>query len=176
MTDLHAWITERVDEAERIARAADPVLAHVLSFVDYSDRQIIADERHVIRNNPGAALRRCEADRRILARHSVDSGCADDPMYATACDGCGNWGEYDYPNTENLNDCPELLDLAHAHGITEKQMAGLDRPQPPPRPVTLHKTFSEAFNAVIDATLSPPGNPTSSVPAALRGPQWKARP
>jgi hypothetical protein len=40
----------------------------------------------------------------------------------------------DYPRTENLNDCPELLDLGHAHGLTPEILAGLDRPQKGERP------------------------------------------
>jgi hypothetical protein len=83
---------------------------------------------HVALHDPEAVLRRCEADRRILARHALNaeyvrSGVS---FYATACDGCG----YDDcgPNVENLNDCPELADLAHAHGITPDQLAALHRP------------------------------------------------
>ncbi|NED31099.1 hypothetical protein [Streptomyces sp. SID8499] len=40
--DLHAWITQRVDAAEDVARAADPTLAHVRSFIDDTNREIIA--------------------------------------------------------------------------------------------------------------------------------------
>ncbi|WP_030319649.1 hypothetical protein [Streptomyces flavochromogenes] len=77
-----------------------------------------------------AAVRRCEADRRILARHTLDPNCT----YEPACYGCGTYGDTELANIDNLNDCPELLDLAHAHGIADTILAGLDQPQPPPRP------------------------------------------
>ncbi|MGA4875834.1 hypothetical protein [Streptomyces lydicamycinicus] len=115
-----------------------------------------------------AVLRRCEADRRILARHAIDPAEADSPMYATACKGCESWGEFDYPNTDNLNDCPELLDLAHAHGLTDEILAGLDRPQ------ALERSLPEDAAYTLRIT-SYPAQPaeTSDVPAALRGPHWK---
>jgi hypothetical protein len=104
--DLHGWITQQVDAAEEYA------LDHIL--------------------NPANALRRCEADRRILARHRLDP----DAIWheAAMCDGCGTEGEMDYPVTENLNDCPELLDLGYAHGLTDDILASLDRPKEGERP------------------------------------------
>lgn len=150
--DLHAWITQQVDAVERSV------------------------EEDVLPSDEAAPLlRRCEADRRVLARHCVDPDEADSPMYATACRGCERWGEYDYPNTDNLNDCPELLDLAYAHGLTDEILAGLDRPTPPepkprkPHPDGLMGTLRDAF----DHALGSPLITTSEVPAALRGPRWK---
>lgn len=59
---------------------------------------------------------RCEADRRILARHRLDPASAQSPTFATACEGCGHEWMQDTPDpfVGNLNDCPELLDLGHA--------------------------------------------------------------
>lgn len=86
----------------------------------------------IVLHDPAAVLRRCEADRRILNRHRLNP---DASWYRAAmCEGCGTYGEFDDPETENLNDCPELLDLAHAHGLTEEILAGLDRPQEGERP------------------------------------------
>ncbi|MGW4223018.1 hypothetical protein ACWEG1_06125 [Streptomyces bauhiniae] len=138
--DLHAWITEQValTEAEGRAMLADPT----------------------------PVLRRCEADRRILARHRTDPQAANTPR-AAACEGCGVEWVQDYcdPITDNLNDCPELLDLAHAHGITPDMLAGLDRPQPPePKPRTGPR---------LGHWLTTPPITTRDVPAALRGPHWK---
>ncbi len=135
--DLHAWITQQVDAVER----------------SIEDDCIASDEAVPI-------LRRCEADRRILARHRRDPDC----LAWAACKGCGNddWG---LPNVENQNDCSELLDLAHAHGITPEILADLDRPQPPePKPLT-----GRYANGGI---LTPPIT-TSDVPEALRGRHWK---
>jgi hypothetical protein len=133
--DLHAWITQQVDKAEAAALA--------LSL------------------NPVVVLRRCEADRRILARHTLDP----DVTYEPACKGCGTYGDQEMSNIDNLNDCLELLDLAHAHGITDAILAELDRPQPPEA-----KPINERYTN--GGILTPPIT-TADVPAALRGPHWK---
>ncbi|MFH8531506.1 hypothetical protein ACH4GE_24185 [Streptomyces tendae] len=135
--DLHAWITQQVDETEAEGRA------------------VLLD--------PTPLLRRCEADRRILARHRIDPAF---PAFPGACEGCGldDWG---LPNIESVNDCPELLDLAHAHGITDEILASLDRPTPPePEPRDSRRLGLGDIHATPPIT-------TSQVPAALRGPRWK---
>lgn len=143
MTDLHGWITQQIDAAEEYA------LDHIL--------------------NPANALRRCEADRRILARHTVEPDHADSPLFATACHGCGTEGDCGDPVTENLNDCPELLDLGYAHGLTGEILAGLDRPQPPkPTPAQQRRLRRLAAGRISLTGLR-------DVPPALRGPNWKAR-
>jgi hypothetical protein len=196
--DLHAWITQQVDETERRARgctAAD--WRHVGSgiIVDRDtdgwqhapDEAVIvsvASERiywntsppsapdadHIINHSPESVLRRCEADRRILARHRLDPAAENTPR-AAACDGCGVEWVQDYcdPIIDNLNDCPELLDLAHAHGITEQILASLDRPQPPEPKPRIHRS-----SGLLDArgAFAPPRT-TADVPAALRGPNWQ---
>ncbi|GAA2803306.1 hypothetical protein [Streptomyces showdoensis] len=107
-----------------------------------------------------AAARRCEADRRILDRHRLD---LDDP-YEPSCLGCGTYGDLESPNTDNINDCPELLDLAHAHGITDAILAGLDRPEPPPlSPV---KPYNEALADALDRLRST--TPARQAPATFR--------
>ncbi|MFI8191366.1 DUF6221 family protein [Streptomyces sp. NPDC085946] len=179
--DLHAWITQQVERVEAAARkAADCTTAHrweaigslivAVPDVNTAGPEIIEvvlhtyDEAlvHVAANDPAAILRRCEADRRILARHRIDPGQA---AFPGACEGCGldNW---DLPNTESVNYCPELLDLAHAHGITPAIIAGLDQPQPPePKPST--------GSRLVPADILAPRTPMRDVPAALRGPNWK---
>ncbi|MFB7672931.1 hypothetical protein ACFC26_16135 [Kitasatospora purpeofusca] len=106
MTTLHGWLTERVAAIEKLVQDAND------------------DET---RTN---TLRRCEADRRILARHDVNPGYAASPTLAAACNGCGwEWLQGDlFPLVDNLSDCPELLDLAYAHGLIEAEIAALDRP------------------------------------------------
>ncbi|MFE1192896.1 hypothetical protein ACFW6E_08855 [Streptomyces olivaceoviridis] len=142
MPDLHGWITQQIDECEHYART-----------------EIL---------NPTNALRRCEADRRILARHTLDP----DVHYTPACKGCGTYGDMELPETDNLNDCPELLDLAYAHGLTEEILASLDQPVPPPAPPRPEPSAVDlsAYMRLWTA------QPTSSVPPALRGPNWQARP
>lgn len=144
--DLHTWLSSRVDAIERLTETA-------------SDPELMA-----------STLRRCDADRRILARHSVDPARAADRLFATACDGCGTYGDCDDPNTENINDCPELLDLAHAHGLGTEEIAALDRPAAPPVspiPGLTGTTLSERLASLFGqqfAALSEPGPAVDAVP------------
>lgn len=184
--DLHAWITQQVDRVEETARAVEDhsapwdgqwmadgnsavrtVNGHVLFYRHGPDplKPGLAD--HVALHDPAAALSRCEADRRILERHHLATEWTwqRDP----ACHGCGTQGDCDDPVTDNLNDCPELLDLAHAHGITDEIRAGLDMPQMPPRPEPKPPIASWYANGGI---LTSPIT-TSDVPEALRGRRWK---
>jgi hypothetical protein len=140
MPDLHAWITQQVDECEQYART-----------------EIL---------NPVNALRRCEADRRILARHRLDPNV----HYEPACLGCGTYGDQEMSVTDNLNECPELLDLAHAHGLTDEILTSLDQPIPPPRPERPDIPPPVHLNAIMRLLSA---QPPSSVPPALRGPKWK---
>lgn len=157
MPDLHGWITQQIDHAETVARDAGGQAWHwehgygdmcndpTCPYGDLATDEAVLMEvhgldvnepwqgaAHIALNDPAAVLRRCEADRRILARHRLNP----DAWWAEAamCDGCGTETEYDYPRIENLNDCPELLDLAHAHGLTPEILATLDRPQDGERP------------------------------------------
>lgn len=170
--DLHAWITQQVDAVER----ADPPhrqdcesVPQVTSCCGAEDYCECFDTFPCDCDLPAAIRRRCEADRRILARHKVAANLADSPAFATACDGCrSEWLQDDpFPFVDNINDCPELLDLAHAHGITDEILAGLDRPEAPePRPRTGGRL------GLADILATPPIT-TSDVPEALRGPRWK---
>lgn len=149
MPDLHVWITGRVDETQRIAEAArgqgNGQWRHDSSYengyvYDDVDQPVVYDESaplpeeaaHIALNDPASVLRRCAADRKILARHRLDP----DAYWSEAamCQGCGVSGDCDWPVTDNLNDCPELLDLGYAHGLTPEILASLDRPQEGERP------------------------------------------
>jgi hypothetical protein len=183
--DLHAWITQQVDETEAAARSA--LEGRRIRVQPHGGGDIITGTVTRVKRTPGeldltiarygveprdetsapvqlaaAVLRRCEADRRVLARHRPDSAPV---AFPGACEGCGldDWG---LPNTEIVNLCPELLDLAHAHGITDEILAGLDRPQPPePAP-------REGGRLGL-ADILAPRTPMRDVPTALRGPKWK---
>lgn len=168
MPDLHAWISQQVDAREALARRAVKIVGdwtYVPELQRILDRDYViantgsAYGQHIAANGPAAVLRRCAADRKILERHSVDPALADDRLWATACNGCGSEGDCWDPATENINDCPELLDLAWAHGMSAAIIATLDRPQSPEWPPAPRRPV-----------------PTSAVPAALRGPNWKDRP
>jgi hypothetical protein len=140
--DLHAWIADRVDVIE----------------------QLIDEGEWPPSQTEGVRLR-CEADRRILDRHrSVDDG------YSVACEGCGTTGICDGYAAETVNDCPELLDLGHAHGLTPEILTGLDRPQPPERtpaePGPLEQAVATAWSDAILGSL----HANAAIPVALRDP------
>lgn len=174
--DLHTWITQQVDEVEASVRAelehrqvvflphnGGPAITGVVTGATQCTDGIQLDVAQCgVEPRDGTpapveamtvVLRRCEADRRILARHRAWP-------QSSYCEGC------DQDLTTNLNDCPELLDLAHAHGITPDVLAGLDRPQPPERDRNSGYTMRVTHWPTSAIT-------TSDVPEALRGPRWK---
>lgn len=144
--DLHAWITLQVDEVEKRARDCDATDWRHIGPGIVVDRDTdgwqhapdnavivtVAHERiwwstdpahspeadHIVTHSPDAILRRCEADRRVLARHRLATEWTWALVSEAPCHGCGTSGDFDDPVTDQLNECPELLDLAHAHGIT----------------------------------------------------------
>lgn len=148
MADLHGWITQQIERREADIRNAEKDHGRnwAASWHAPTDSFQILDDLGIVVaadlqpgavgllavHGPAAVLRRCNADRKILARHQLDPHAI---WYEAAmCEGCGTEGEMAYPVTENLNDCPELLDLAYAHGLTPAILATLDRPQEGARP------------------------------------------
>ena len=190
MPDLHGWITQQIDRVEALAVAATPgpwegvvdhhqrgeinasvwsdKLGYYITEKISSGERHEADARHIGEHDPAAVLRRCTADRKILARHLRDPDC----LAWAACKGCGNddWG---LPNVDNLNECPELLDLAEGYGLTPEILATLDQPETPARPERPDIPPPVHLNAIVKLLSA---RPTSSVPPALRGPNWKATP
>ncbi|WP_411102478.1 hypothetical protein [Streptomyces sp. cmx-4-9] len=172
MPDLHGWISQQIAEVEERARACPPTTAIVEGESgDYTPIEVRTDagQGHAVGLLVAVSvvLRRCAADRKILARHSVDPTSTNSRLWATACSGCGSEGDCDDPVTENINDCPELLDPAWAHGMSAAIIATLDRPQPPEwKPTPQPPEWKP--------TPEPPMR-TADVPAALRGPNWNPR-
>lgn len=115
MPDLHAWITQQIDRVEALARKQENSLWQIA----LGDDGVAA-----------TVLRRCAADRKILAIHAP-AGTRWDPY---ACNGCGVDSEYGH-EVLHTNDCETLQALAEGYGLTEEQRATLDRPEPePPTP------------------------------------------
>lgn len=182
MPDLHGWITQQIDAAQRAAEAATPgpwaadtdddnvvadagTVARMWDYVRMGTAvQVEADMRLIIAQaDPTAVLRRCAADRKILEHHTpVGNGY---PSHY-ACEGCGydDGGDLSDWETPHINDCPTLLALAEGYGLTEEQLAALDRPEPE-RP----KSWPAPYGLLLSQS-------TRSVPASLRGPNWKAQP
>lgn len=174
--NLHEWISGKLDEVEAEHRSvvfvpddgSKPITGAI------TDAMYTADGFQLTvrpgRELTAAVLRRCEADRRVLARHRLpESG---DWMYP-GCEGCGTTGEFDDIVTDNINECPELLDLAHAHGITDDELATLDSPQTTPRPPVPPggQLCMDFYRALLDDADRPPlaRMTAEQVPASLRG-------
>jgi hypothetical protein len=95
---------------------------------DERDRTVVYDEGrpnkaqsvHIAANDPASVLRRCAADRKLLALHNTpgnvfpDGAYLDDNRWCVGC-GYGNDGE---PLTSDVNDCPTLHALAEGYGWT----------------------------------------------------------
>ena len=146
--DLHAWITQQVDARETLARDAE------------------ADLWEVAQGDRGAAattLRRCEADRRILARHNVDPARQHDPVDATACKGCGTECDVDWIDVGVLSD-PEPCVVQGASRCTNPRCPNrfsqtADRA---PTPEQLARRGDEALQRIRDIAIEPasPAGPT----------------
>ena len=127
MAEIAAFLEERLAEDEELARTADaePIPddgfergTHIVYGLqstgiglDYQGFALVWD--------PARVLREVAAKRRVLERHRPAShpnyrfGGTGPTIYM--CEGCGydtNWcGEHE-PRTEDINDCPELRDIA----------------------------------------------------------------
>jgi hypothetical protein len=192
--DLHAWITQQVDRVEALAKAATPgswegvVDRHQRGVVDasvWSDKlgyyitekissgeRHEADAHHIGANGPDIVLRRCETDRRILARHTPQpngTGFEDGWQCQTCSVDGGDGYQYLVPYP-----CPTVEDLAHAHGITPDVLAGLDHPRPPePKPRKTDRHWGLPTLTGPQLLGMQAYTPMREVPEALRGPRWK---
>lgn len=168
MSDLHGWITQRIDETQRVAELArghgegrwhHETGYHSGRVEDERGSTVVYDEgapleeeaAHIALHDPDAVLRRCAADRKILADHAPVGGGW--PGHY-ACEGCGYDGSYcPEPITRHVNDCPTLLALAEGYGLTEEQRAQLDRPEKerpePTGPSASFNALMEAYSATL---------------------------
>lgn len=136
---LVAAVRERLDETERLARAAtceawtvrvdcfgevevvtdaaharyvgdkQPEPYDVVSHGDFHEAVSLADAEHIAFHDPAAVLRRVAAQRRVLERHQPHIG---DDGQAT-CEYC----PADYEDELTPWPCPDFADLADGLGI-----------------------------------------------------------
>nr|WP_260859761.1 DUF6221 family protein [Streptomyces cupreus] len=198
---MRGWITQQIDRVEETARLIAPggyepdewrtepsrsgrwaqIVAYSRTLgeppeaaVRESDQPVALVQtgrnEHLLiaMHDPAAVLRRCEADRRILNRHRLNPDVHHEP----ACLGCGTYGDMELSETDNLNECPELLDLGYAHGLTPEILATLDQPVPSPMPPRPEPGPGIRIGRLRAADLMQ----MSEVPPALRGPNWKRTP
>ena len=194
MTDLHAWTEQAITAVENAAKAATPgpwdtypersgceddvlevrqVSEPIIALATVTDAHT-ADAIHIALHDPAAVLRRCAADRKILTRHNswaaTFPAAPPDRLFDLACHGCGTEGICDDAVTDNLNDCPELLDLAEGYGLTPDELERLDRPQRPELPQPDGHSLYDKLTTMFASPL--PSTPMADVPPALRGPNW----
>ncbi len=134
MTDLAAFLTARLNVEQQLAEDA-AVRAAQWNTAEPSPSawgdeerpaQILADGKpiitfgieygaplavdHVAYWDPARVLAEIAAKRRVLARHQRMGSVYRDALVPDACEGCGlDEGEW---NVADINECPELLDLA----------------------------------------------------------------
>lgn len=149
--DLGPQVLAAIEETEQDARACAgapwvddvPGMVHVdpaairenralrqLGYVASTDNSPCGDvyRRHIVRNGPASALRRCAVDRRRLERHTPipDHGRFSDD-WATECPNPGDCDCGERPKVcgacrDQVGDpieapCPDLLDLADSYGV-----------------------------------------------------------
>lgn len=66
----------------------------------------------IVLNDPESALRRCAADRKLIAEHGP---CSDQDL---GCKGCG-FNNQEESMVDHYEDCPVLCALAEGYGWTE---------------------------------------------------------
>ncbi|MEU3903282.1 DUF6221 family protein [Streptomyces goshikiensis] len=187
MPDLHDWISQQIaareaaaatcppwpwmfDADEEVVLAADGI--EVADIHALSNRQLRAAGEFIAANGPQVTLRRCAADRKILEIHRYAGG---DSWDQYSCHGCG------YDDTgylvDHTNECETLQALAEGYGITAQELATLDRPEWDRQESPGGKSALQVIDEFLwAAAATRRSTPTSDVPAALRGPNWKARP
>ncbi|MEU8682896.1 DUF6221 family protein [Streptomyces sp. NPDC048611] len=99
------------------------VAANGEALWDYEGASVLcmtaAASIHIALHDPEAVLRRCAADRKLLALHNVpaevfpEGWYLDDNRWCVNC-GFGNAGE---PIVDDINDCPTLNALAEGYGF-----------------------------------------------------------
>ena len=135
VTDLVEFLIARLDERQVLAEAAswsddsnvwlagqnvhdqrwyvvDSMEEGVLDRVHAHAADDAAVAKLVAANDPAFVLADVAAKRRILARHRVPTKSEWQRWHARMCLGCGTMGEFDDPRVREINECPELRDLA----------------------------------------------------------------
>lgn len=133
MPDLYGWLLEQITAVEGLVRAAEKEHGRVWStrwehsgdyFEITDDRgRLVADQVQsgaaglVVSHDPGAVLRRCAADRKLLELHAPqqDGSGFPDSMQCRTCSKDGGDG-YQYLVSAP---CPTVLALAEGYGWTD---------------------------------------------------------
>lgn len=123
MSELVDFLRARIAEDERIAAEAE----HLVDRDAWLDilEQALGDGReaakraathHMVTFRPSRILREIDTKRRIMARHKpVGPDRLRRVRDELNCEGCGWEGELGDPVTEDIDECPELRDLASVY-------------------------------------------------------------
>ncbi|MEU0098280.1 DUF6221 family protein [Streptomyces sp. NPDC006267] len=139
---LHAWITEEIGLREQTMRAADKEIgrawrtrwdAKMDSFEVVTESGLLVASGlspgvagHIAGNDPASALRRCAADRKILAAHPCTTRVIN-PSYGPHSAGFGCETCHDWDGTpEGRGNCPTILALAEAYGLDDEDNADVE--------------------------------------------------
>lgn len=122
MSDLITKLREAIEETERLAQASVLKINGGVGIWS-PDGTAIRDDlghlvvkhtwanesNHIVRHDPATVLRRCQADRQILALHAPYTH-DDDVICQTCIEGSHLYAEHAYP-------CPTLVLLAQGYGV-----------------------------------------------------------
>lgn len=123
--DLLAWLDAaiglREEKARRLGGKPFEVKDYGGGLVLFEGVELHEDEiAHIMLHDPASVLRRCAADRKLLALHDTPGNVFPDGAYLDDnrwCVGCG-YGNDAEPLTPDVNDCPTLVALAEGYGWT----------------------------------------------------------
>ncbi|MFF2864596.1 DUF6221 family protein [Streptomyces rubiginosohelvolus] len=128
--DILAYLDRAISKTEKTARAAaedtelgwtdgdelgDAVYGATYVGTIASDPYGFMSEgtrSHIALHDPESVLRRCAADRKLIAEHGP---CSDQDL---GCKGCG-FNNQEESMVDHYEDCPVLLHLAEGYGWTE---------------------------------------------------------
>lgn len=114
--DLLAWLDKAISEREKTARAAEAISPSPWTAGPNEDESVA----HIAANDPESVLRRCAADRKLIAAHPVNRDVINekpDGMHGFGCFTCHNEDLL----TIGYGWCASLRALAEGYGWTERE-------------------------------------------------------
>ena len=123
MSDLVEFLKARLEEDEHFARRTRSgewtfdELGQLLvnqgqTISKIANLGVANFGQHIARHDPARVLRQVAVGRRTLALHSPAQPGRYDRNDVYECQGCGVEGPNEWAVTENIDECPELRDLA----------------------------------------------------------------
>jgi hypothetical protein len=114
--DRVEWIVRDVEE--KYASHGYPGHTPVAGIVPGGPRDGGGVAAHIARHDPARVLAEVKAKRRVLARHCPDEFHTVSSQKARgiyACEGCNSYYQGSEPVVADINECPELRDMASVY-------------------------------------------------------------